>query len=395
MSESRSAPENAVPPDEQQTADSYKQALALIQQESQKPPEKQEWQPIITLLKVARKYDSENPEILNQLSDVMKIVTAQKTFLASLREVTDYVAAVDGYLSRDQSILLQSHHDLGPAWWQPWTWGRRRSSGAGLPTKVCKALQVAEGAGAILPHASQDLYAAQAKFIDVVCRLEERINFRLMEAKNAVEDISEARQSVLKAREILGPRQLDGKVEDVDERIGKLARESRSHRRSIPWPLIMAIIAGLPGWLAALLPILFGPNVTLPSLYWQLTPASISRVEVYKNNTRLDLQQGPFDVTYGQQIHLEVDAFDSNAELYDSDDLECKWTVAPSDPENWAKNEDLSKSAECQALYTPTLECNQAQKCPQKVSVQIKGFKDRRREIVGNRAISIRFNIVK
>jgi len=79
----------------------------------------------------------------------------------------------------------------------------------------------------------------------------------------------------------------------------------------------------------------------------------IDRVEVFMNGGQLNLDQLP-SPTSGDAVVLEVIAFDTDGKRYTSDDLVCRWSVAP-----LGDNDERIDTELCKVPYTPSQEYSQ------------------------------------
>jgi len=114
------------------------------------------------------------------------------------------------------------------------------------------------------------------------------------------------------------------------------------------------------------------PTVAIPD---------VARVEVWMDGGRLKLGQLP-SLTSGKAVELGVIVFDTNGKRYTSDELVCKWSVAPLGDGDEEINTDL-----CKTFYSPSPKYSS-----QTVVVEVKGLEQK---FEPGDPISMEFNITK
>jgi TPR repeat protein len=114
------------------------------------------------------------------------------------------------------------------------------------------------------------------------------------------------------------------------------------------------------------------PTVVIPN---------IDRIEVLMDGGQLKLDQLP-GLTHGEAIVLEVIVFDTNGKRYMSNDLVCKWSVAPLDDED--KGIDTDR---CKTLYIPSQEYSS-----QTVHFEVEGLEQ---QFKPGESISMKFDIAE
>jgi tetratricopeptide (TPR) repeat protein len=114
------------------------------------------------------------------------------------------------------------------------------------------------------------------------------------------------------------------------------------------------------------------PTVAIPG---------IDRIEVWMDGGQLDLDRLP-SLAGGEAVVLEVIVFDTKGKRYTSDDLVCKWSVAPLGDEDVEINTDL-----CKTFYTPSQEYSS-----QTIIFEVEGREQQFRPVD---PVSMKFDIVK
>jgi outer membrane protein assembly factor BamD (BamD/ComL family) len=107
----------------------------------------------------------------------------------------------------------------------------------------------------------------------------------------------------------------------------------------------------------------------------------VDRIEVWMDGDQLNLDQLP-SLTAGEAVIFEVIVFDTNGNRYTSDNLVCKWSVAPLGDEDLGIKTDL-----CKTFYVPSQKYSS-----QTVRFEVEGLKG---QFEPGHPISMEFNIIK
>jgi len=166
----------------------------------------------------------------------------------------------------------------------------------------------------------------------------------------------------------LEPRYKDVKLLLEQARgIGEARKKLREQQKRERWRRAIAIAWGTLGVIFAITVGIFPDRFvaavgnTAEKLWREIgaapTPtvaiSSIDSIEVWMNGAQLNLDQLP-SLTSGQAVELEVVVFDTQGKRYTSDDLVCRWSVAPLGDEDEGINTEL-----CKTFYTPSQEYSQ------------------------------------